>query len=129
VRPELRGRGYGWRTWQAGMAHGGARTIGLDGVVAQQDAYGKSGFRPAYRNIRFAGRGDGGAAPSAGRIVSLARVPFADLAAYDRAMFPAARPAFLRAWIGQKEHVALGLVENGALVGYGVLRPCRQGLR
>ena len=55
VRPDLRGRGYGLRTWQAGMTHGGPRNIGLDGVVAQQDNYRKSGFKLAYRNIRFAG--------------------------------------------------------------------------
>ena len=36
VRPDLRGRGYGYRLWQAGMAHLGERTVGLDGVVAQQ---------------------------------------------------------------------------------------------
>src|SRR5262245_46287487 len=44
VRPDLRGRGLGWRTWRAGIAHAGARTIGLDGVVGQQDNYRKSGF-------------------------------------------------------------------------------------
>jgi len=37
VRPDLRGRGYGLRIWNAAIAHAGARTIGLDGVVAQQD--------------------------------------------------------------------------------------------
>lgn len=109
------------------MAHGGTRTIGLDGVAAQQDAYRKSGFRLAYRNIRFAGRADSGDAPSGGWIVSLAQVPFDELAAYDRPLFPAARSGFLRAWIAQKQHAALGLVENGAFVGYGVLRSCRQG--
>lgn len=127
ARPELRGHGYGWRTWLAGMAHGGTRNIGLDGVVAQQDNYTKSGFNLAYRNIRFTGRAEGGSARPDSRIISLAQVPFETLAAYDRRLFPAARDGFLRAWIGQKEHVALGLVEDGALAGYGVLRPCRDG--
>src|SRR5207245_857087 len=49
VRPDLRGRGYGWRLWQSGMAHAGARTVGLDGVLAQQENYKKSGFALAYR--------------------------------------------------------------------------------
>src|SRR3974390_526846 len=44
VRPDLRGRGYGLRTWRAAIAHAGSRTIGLDGVVTQQDNYRKSGF-------------------------------------------------------------------------------------
>ena len=41
--------------WQAGLAHAGARTVGLDGVVAQQDNYRKSGFKLAYRSIRYGG--------------------------------------------------------------------------
>lgn len=130
VRPELRGRGLGWRIWQAGLEHGGTRNVGLDGVLAQQDNYRKSGFKLAYRNIRFAGTAArGGAPPSGSKIVPLAQVPFAALAAYDRPLFPAARDGFLRAWIGQKEHAALGLVEDGALVGYGIVRPCREGFK
>ena len=49
VRPDLRGRGYGLRIWNAAVDHAGGRTIGLDGVVAQQENYKKSGFRLAYR--------------------------------------------------------------------------------
>jgi GNAT superfamily N-acetyltransferase len=37
VRPDLRGRGFGLATWTAALAGAGTRTIGLDGVVAQQD--------------------------------------------------------------------------------------------
>jgi GNAT superfamily N-acetyltransferase len=33
VRPDLRGRGFGLRTWQAAIAHAGARTIGLGGIA------------------------------------------------------------------------------------------------
>jgi hypothetical protein len=42
VRPDLRGRGHGLRTWRAGIAHAGSRVIGLDGVVTQQENYRKS---------------------------------------------------------------------------------------
>ena len=55
VRPDLRGRGYGLAIWRAAIAHAGKRIIGLDGVIAQQDNYRKSGFAFAYRNIRFGG--------------------------------------------------------------------------
>lgn len=127
VRPDMRGRGYGLRTWQAAMAHSGARNIGLDGVVAQQDNYGKSGFKLAYRNIRFAGQAEGGGGKQSARIVSLADVPFDQLAAYDRPLFPAVRADFLRAWTGQARHIGLGFVEDGKLIGYGVVRPCREG--
>ena len=43
VRADLRGRGYGLRIWNAAIAHAGPRVIGLDGVVAQQQNYRKSG--------------------------------------------------------------------------------------
>ena len=55
VRPDLRGRGYGLAIWCAAIAHAGKRVIGLDGVIAQQNNYRKSGFALAHRNIRFGG--------------------------------------------------------------------------
>ena len=55
VREDLRGRGYGLRIWDAAIAHTGPRVIGLDGVVAQQQNYRKSGFELAYANVRCGG--------------------------------------------------------------------------
>src|SRR5437870_4245427 len=55
VRPDFRGRGFGLAIWNAAMAYLGKRTIGLDGVADQQTNYEKSGFRSAYRNLRFEG--------------------------------------------------------------------------
>lgn len=43
VRADLRGLGYGLRIWNAAIAHAGPRVIGLDGVLAQQQNYTKSG--------------------------------------------------------------------------------------
>ncbi|MDX5362624.1 MAG: GNAT family N-acetyltransferase [Pseudazoarcus pumilus] len=127
VHPEWRGRGHGWTIWQAGMRRLAGCNVALDGVVAQQDNYRKSGFRLAWRNMRFEGFGRGvGTAPDA-RIVPLSGVSFDDYAAWDRAFFPAERPAFQRAWITQPGATALGLVEHGRLAGHGVIRPCRKG--
>ena len=39
VKPEMRGRGYGYQIWQAGMERLEGCTVGLDGVVAQQENY------------------------------------------------------------------------------------------
>lgn len=127
VRPDLRGRGLGWRIWQAGIAHAGARTIGLDGVVAQQDNYRKSGFQLAYNNIRYGGVPAGLAPAPAVATLPLTDVPFALLAADDATIFPADRPAFLRAWISAPGHVGRAVLRDGRFAGWGVIRPCRRG--
>ena len=126
VRPEWRGRGLGWALWQHGMASAGGRQVGLDGVVAQQPNYRKSGFELAWRNMRYEGRG-GTPAPDDARVVDLARVPFAAVCAYDNAYFPAERTAFLRAWLTQPDAAARGWIEDGRLQGYGLVRRCRSG--
>jgi len=126
VRPDLRGRGYGWRTWQAAMAHAAGRIVGLDGVVAQQDNYRKSGFALAYRNIRFGGT-PALTATQARDVVALGEVPFAAIEADDATVFPAPRATFLRRWIGAPGHHGRAIVRDGRLAGWGVIRPCRTG--
>lgn len=126
VTPAQRGRGYGWRLWQAGMATLAGRTVGLDGVLAQQDNYRKSGFALAHRNVRYAGRGGGGP-PSDPRVVPVSTLPFALLAAFDRPYFPDDRTAFLHAWLAQRDAVALAYVHDDSVCGYGVVRRCRDG--
>src|SRR5262249_31222379 len=125
VRPDLRGRGYGLRIWQVAMAHAGTRIVGLDGVVAQQENYRKSGFALAYPNIRH-----GGVMTPVGisaGIVPLAQLPLADVVADD--VFPAPRASFLRDWIAAPGHVGRALVRDGRLAGWGVIRPCRVGFK
>lgn len=128
MKPEHRGRGYGLRLWQAALASVADRMVGLDGVVAQQDNYRKSGFGLAYRNSRFEGTA-GGTVPSDAGLVPLADVPEAELDAYDRACYPAERGAFLAAWQDQPDKVAFGLRRGGRLAGYGMARPSRTGYR
>ncbi len=128
VRPDLRGRGYGLRIWDAAIAHAGARVIGLDGVVAQQDNYKKSGFELAYPDIRYGGAVAPASAPPTA-VIPLAEVPFAAVEADDATVFPAPRPAFLRAWIDTRGHVGRALVRDGGLAAWGVIRPCRTGFK
>lgn len=126
VRPEFRGKGFGHRLWNAGMRYLNDRNIGLDGVIEQEGAYMKSGFRHAYRNIRYRGSGVGKPRPG---VVPLADVPFEALAQYDDHLFPAPRHEFLRRWVNQPGSVALGILKGGHLAGYGVLRACRTGFK
>ncbi len=128
VRPELRGSGLGLQLWQAGMGYLAGRCVGLDGVVAQQANYRKSGFTLAHRNIRYSlAAGPRPAAPPPGLVVPAATLPFAEIAALDRQCFPTAREAFLRPWLSLPGHTALAVVRDGRLAGYGVVRPCPAG--
>ncbi|ACC74725.1 GNAT family N-acetyltransferase [Paraburkholderia phymatum] len=127
VRPEFRGKGFGLRIWQHGIDYLGKRNIGLDGVVAQQPNYRKSGFELAYRNIRFQGIADADASRDEAMLVDARQLPFEQLASYDGRFFPAPRAAFLRAWIDQPGAVSLAHIGDGQIRGYGVLRRCREG--
>jgi GNAT acetyltransferase-like protein/acetyltransferase (GNAT) family protein len=126
VREDMRGRGHGLRVWDAAIAHAGPRVIGLDGVVAQQQNYKKSGFKRAYANVRYGGTV---AAPDAQRagVIAMAEIPLAFVEAYDATVFPAPRTAFLRAWISSPGHVGRALVRDGQLAAWGVIRRCRKG--
>jgi GNAT superfamily N-acetyltransferase len=126
TRPDLRGQGIGYALWQHALKTCPARTIGLDGVVNQQDNYRKSGFTLAHRNIRYGG------IPSGARTIrpDIAPVEPSDmgaLTALDQAHFPAPRPAFLETWLGTAGHIALLARDGAQITGYGVIRSCRQG--
>ena len=128
--PATRGRGYGLGVWNAGMAHLIGRNVGLDGVPAQQDNYRKSGFRLAWRNIRYQGAAAArGLPPSGVMLVDAKTLPFAAVAAYDRRFFPAPRDGFLANWIGAPGHTALAAIHDGAIAGLAVIRPCREGFK
>lgn len=129
VDPLLRGHGLGKAIWCASLEHVKDCVVGLDGVVAQQDNYRKSGFELAWYNVRYKGRGREAAVPPDWRVVPLSAVPFDRLAACDNAFLPAPRPAFLQAWIQMPQSHALGWWEGGELRGYGVVRVCREGYK
>ncbi|OIJ63487.1 GNAT family N-acetyltransferase [Streptomyces mangrovisoli] len=127
VRPDLRGRGHGLATWNHALAHAGSRTVGLDGVVAQQDNYRRSGFAPAHRTVRFTGTAPAADAPAGVRPVGPGDLD--EILAYDAACLPADRPRFLTAWLTGAGHRAVVRRTGGRVSGYAVLRPAREGLR
>ncbi|GGZ12755.1 GNAT family N-acetyltransferase [Streptomyces nitrosporeus] len=130
TRPSLRGRGYGIQVWRAGTARLSGRTVGLDGVPAQQDNYRRSGFRTAWGNARYEGLAPRDVAPPAGvSLVDARSLPFARLTAYDRRFFPEPRDSFLAPWATAPRHTALAAVRDGEIVGFAVLRACRAASR
>ncbi len=147
VQPEFRGRGLGNQIWHARRERLLARlqpgaTIGLDGVFNMQDYYARGGFVFSHRNIRFRGESGsemgsglnkkpwgGTAASHSSILMPLTELPFDSLLAYDRTCFPAPRPGFLKGWITQQDGLALGLLRDGELSGYGVARRCVEGYK
>lgn len=128
VRPEFRGLGHGLTTWRTALAHAGGRSVGLDGVPAQQDNYRRSGFTTAYRTARYVGEVPAPDGPVAG-VVGAELVDPAALAAYDAACHHADRPRFLSAWLGTPGHRTLVRVADGRPTGYGVVRPAQDEAR
>jgi ribosomal protein S18 acetylase RimI-like enzyme len=89
VRPGFRGRGLGLALWRAGMARLEGRAVGLDGVVAQQANYRKSGFATLHANARYEGRtldrrADPAAVPAGSTVQLDVPVPNADAVALAR---------------------------------------------
>ncbi len=122
--PDHRGKGYGKLVWDAGMARLGARTMGLDGVPAQQANYARMGFVAAYDTLRWSGRP---AHPQpGGNIVAVTEDLVPQILAYDRSFFAAERNGFLRAWLDEPRH-ARAVLRNGSVHGYAVVRECHDG--
>ncbi|MDG2990182.1 GNAT family N-acetyltransferase [Candidatus Synechococcus calcipolaris G9] len=128
VKPGYRGQGYGLKIWNAALEYLGDRSIGLDGVVAQQSNYQKSGFVLAHNNMRY--QGVSRPVPSIHEnIIDLAQYPLKDILIYDQRFFPGDRHVFLQCWLTQRGHHALGYQDNHQLLGYGVIRPSHSGYR
>lgn len=126
IKEEFRHGGIGWELWETAKSHVGDRNLGIDGVYEMQDNYSRhSGFRFAYRNIRWEGIAAGSPQED---LVPVAEVPFRDIAAYDSLHFPARRETFLEKWLDMPDSTALAYAgPDGGIAGYGVIRKCING--
>jgi hypothetical protein len=127
VKPEYRNRGFGIQLWNRATKHLSSRNVGLDGVVAQQDNYRKSGFTLAYRNVRYQWEA------THQRSATMRAVELSShkeiLAAYDTELFGVERKLFLDCWVTRPETKVVGIVQDGKMLGYGALRKCRNGYK
>lgn len=128
VKEAYRHSGYGITLWNRALKRLQGCNIGLDGVVAQQENYKKSGFRLAHRNLRFSGVIPA-AAPAPLYIVPAESIPFWEIDAYDARHFPACRSAFLSRWLRMPKARTLCWYEDEELCGYGTIRPCVSGYK
>jgi hypothetical protein len=132
VHPDHRGSGIGLKTWNAGMAHLEGRSVGLDGVVEQQDNYRKSGFEYIGRNIRYSGIPKLSSSHDASAIRALCAADFPAVFAMDQRCFGTPRDDFISAWCLNPElqsRRSLVCVGDGHLQGYGTIRQCRAGYK
>lgn len=123
--PDHRGQGHGLAIWKAGMARLKGITVGLDGVVAQQDNYRRSGFAFAHQTQRIEGavtgrRHDGFyvAGPN----------DLPDMLALDAAVQGVRRDGFVRCW-SLPVTTRQTLIRRSAdgIDAMGTIRACRTG--
>jgi GNAT superfamily N-acetyltransferase len=128
VRREWRGKGLGWALWQSVLDKPNTQTIGLDGVVAQQENYRKSGFAYAHANYRYGGTPRSGLTAVNPEIIPIDAALIDRVAAYDIDFNPEPREAFIHAWAAKSNsRQGLARVRDGRITGFGVIRACREG--
>lgn len=126
VKPEFRGNGYGFSLWNQAINYLQGCNVGLDGVIAQQENYKKSGFKLAHRNIRYGGQAPLSILPN--NLIAMRNIPFNVILEYDQTIFKSNRAAFLSAWLSLAD-AAFAVVKNNRLLGYGSIRKCYDGYK
>lgn len=129
VHPDYRGQGFGIKIWNHVLEQLGSRNIGLDGVLEQQSNYSKSGFKFAYKNVRYEGKVETNHDRRDSNIVPIERVSLKELLEYDSQVFPASRKVFLQEWVKQPGSIGLAYKEGSILRGYGVIRKYIEGYK
>lgn len=129
-KPDQRGQGFGHQIFDRALDYLDGRCIGLDAVKEQVPSYAEHGFKPMYRNIRYAGLSICDT-PMDQRIIRLGQGLFEWILDYDQRFFPAPRNKFLETWTSPMSETRRGFafVEDGTVRGYGVLRQCREGFK
>lgn len=125
--PSYRGQGHGRAIWESGIELAGARTIGLDGVLAQQESYRRDGFALAWRNVRYEGYVAQTGMPYHA-VRAIRPRDHADVVAIDARCSGFHRPDFVHAWC-EPERTRSTLVHEtlGVIDGVCTIRACRSG--
>lgn len=140
VAPDDRGRGLGWRIWDSAVGQMQGVTIGLDGVLAQEQMYEQSGFRTQYYTVRYAGEvgqlqrtlaprlrlsaPETEATSDRLSIHQTASVEFESLVDFDSRHVPVPRPRFLQQWLApDSPRRSLVATTDNTVVGLVTIRP------
>ena len=128
VLQEYRGKGYGLQLWNAAIEKLKGMNIGLDGVIAQQENYKRSGFKFAYSNIRYQWQ-NVHHEYDIRDIFNGSTFPFDRISRYDKQFFPADRSKFLKNWINMPDSFSSVQKCGSEISGLGVIRKCRVGYK
>ncbi len=127
-RPDWRGRGIGFATWTHALLHAGDRSIGLDGVPAQEANYRASGFDRVGASLRHEGR----VAPSvAAEIRDVTPGDAAALVVLDAQANGFERRRFIEPWVAsQSADRGTKVIDTGnGPAGFATWRACRSGTK
>ena len=127
VREKYRGRDYGIQMYNHVIEYVNGMCFGIDGVVAQQENYKKSGFVFAYNQMRYEGIGMKGKLQT--ECMEIKNISMYDLVHFDKNIFKADRSSFLKEWITMPESYGLAITDNSLVTGYGVIRKCFKGYK
>ncbi|MEM9796680.1 MAG: GNAT family N-acetyltransferase [Pseudomonadota bacterium] len=126
-RPSHRGRGIGYALWTHALDHAGTRTVGLDGVVAQQENYRRSGFVNAGATLRFVGNPSGAISGSVRAMLPADREA---VVALEAAASGWEKPRYMRAWLdGTPSRRTYVMARDGICTGAATVRACREGAK
>lgn len=125
-RPEWRGRGIAFALWQHALEHAGGRTVGLDGVPAQQAHYAKSGFVRTGETRRWTGAIEGRAS---GNLRPVRAGDLTALAALDAEANGVDKAGFLALWLANSATRRTLVLDRDGPQGFVTARACRTGVK
>ncbi len=127
VKDGFRGNDYGIRMYNHLIEYIDGMCLGIDGVIAQQENYKKSGFKFAHNQMRYEGIGMKGKLQT--ECIGIKEIPIKDLIKYDASIFSVNRDEFLMRWVTMPESYSLAITNNSKIEGYGLIRKCYMGYK
>ncbi len=132
VEPGLRSQGIGRKLWAERRNLLLSRLnpgvpIGMDGVVAMQSFYNNGGFKIAFRDERFARKGE-----KFDPDLNISFIEGQDISSileYDKQCFGYPRPQFMKPWLKMPLSKAFKYTMNDKIAGFCVLRKATSGYK
>jgi len=125
-RAQFRGQGIGRALWVEALKHAENRSVILEGVLAQQENYARSGFRLLGQTVRYEGKIDD--TQSEADVATLADQPV--LANLDHKALGYRRPAFSNVWFKPTvDRQTMVLRKGSQPTAYATFRRCANGTK